>query len=173
MIKSKAILCASVAATLAMGATSAAVAGTDARAVADKALSEMANGANWIGTNLQKRAVAAEPSVENRFNLATGYQRTGRIVTAKTYYQALAADGQGVLLSPRGQSGRPFDASMAAADRLLYIDWLQNGATRTGGALAATEAASNVSATVGGSGEYEVTDEQARALDRRARAIRR
>lgn len=170
MINSKAILCVSIAATFAMGAASGALAETNARAQADKALSEMADGNNWIGTNLQKRAAAASPSVENRFNLATGYQRTGRIITAKTYYQSLASDGEGVILSPTSGRAPAFDAGMAAADRLLYIDWLQNRATRAGGAVSATEAASNVSATVGGSSEYEVTDEQARALDRQARA---
>ena len=129
----------------------------------------MARGNNWIATNLQKRATAAEPTIENRFNLATGYQLTGRLNTAKTYYQALATEGDGLRME-RGWRGQNFDVAMTSADRLLYIDWLQNGAARTGGAVAATEAASNVSASVGGTGEYEVTDEQARALDRRAHA---
>ncbi len=171
MINGKAILAATTIGMLMLGGASASSAQTDARAQADKALYEMARGNNWIGTNLQKRATAAEPTVENRFNLATGYQRTGRLNTAKTYYESVARDGEGVVIE-RGWRADRFDAALEAADRLLYIDWLQNGATRAGGAVAATEAASNVSATVGGSGEYEVTDEQARALDRQARAAK-
>lgn len=167
MTNSKAILI-TTALVLSIGAASSAMA-QDADKLSDKALFEMAQGNNWIGTNLQKRATALEPTVVNRFNLATGYQRTGRLNTAKTYYQSLANEGQGTVME-QGWRARDFDAGLASADRLLYIDWLQNGARRSGGgAAAATEAASNVSATVGGSGEYEVTDEQARALDRQAR----
>lgn len=172
MRNSKLVCGLTIASTLMLGASSSALAQPTDRAQADRALSEMERGDNWIGTNLQKRAVATNPSIENRFNLATGYQRTGRIATAKAYYETLAAEGESVVLSPTSGRGRPFDAAMAAADRLLYIDWLENGATRAGGAVAATEAASNVSATVGGSGDYEVTDAQARALDRQARAAR-
>lgn len=169
MRNGKAILASSIITALAMGASGAAMAATDARAEADKALYEMARGNYWIATNFQKRATEAQPTIENRFNLATGYQSTGRLNTAKRYYETLAREGEGVRLE-RGWRAATFDVGMTSADRLLYIDWLQNGATRTGGAVAATEAASNVSATVGGSGEYEVTDEQARALDRQARA---
>jgi hypothetical protein len=152
-----------------IGGTSVAFAQSSPQAEADKALSEMARGNNWIGTNLQKRVVTAEPSVENRFNLAAGYQRTGRLETAKGYYQALSIEGDGTLMVQNGRA-RTFDVGLASADRLLYIDWLQNGATRGSGAVAAGAASSNVSATVGGSGEYEVTDEQARALDRQAKS---
>jgi len=169
MKNSKAILV-TAALGLTIGGAHTALAQSDAQLLSDKAMSEMAAGDNWIGTNTQKRATALEPTVENRFNLATGYQRTGRLNTAKGYYQTLAASSDVVPMS-NGRGGS-FDANMAAADRLLYIDWLQNGANRDGGAASATEAVSNVSATVGGSGEYEVTDEQARALDRQARARR-
>lgn len=155
---------------LTLGATAPAFAELSGRAQADIAISQMERGNNWIGTNLQKRAAATEPSVENRFNLATGYQRTGRIVTARSHYEALAREGEGTMLVPTKRRDAPFDAGMAAADRLLYIDWLQNGASRANGAVAATLAATNASATVGGPGEYEVTDQQARALDRQARA---
>ncbi len=172
MTNSKAILM-TAAFGLMIGGAHAALAQSDAQTLVDKAAYQMAQGDNWLGTNYQKRATALAPTVQNRFNLATGYQRTGRLNTAKTYYQTLATEGEGVGME-RGWRAENFDVGMASADRLLYIDWLQNGAARTGGgAPAATEAASNVSATVGGSGEYEVTDEQARALDRQARTGRR
>lgn len=149
---------------------------TEGQLAADQARDEMARGNNWVGTNLQKRATTLEPTVENYFALATGYQRTDRLNTAKTYYQRLSATPEGVqLTAPRYDGGtRTFDSAFEAADRLLYIDWLQNKAVRSndGGAISAEAAATNVSATVGGAGEYEVTDEQARALDRQARRAR-
>jgi hypothetical protein len=169
MRNSKAVLISATIGALALGGASAALAQSSPQTLSDKAMYEFAAENNWIGTNLQKRVVAAEPSVQNRFNLATGYQRTGRIETAKQYYQALASEGQGTVME-QGWRSRDFDVAMASADRLLYIDWLQNGATRRSGAVAAGEAATNVSATVGGNGDAEVTDEQARALDRQARA---
>lgn len=168
MRNSKSILMSMAAGMVVLGAANTALARDDARANADKALFEMARGNYWIATNLQKRATAAEPTVENRFNLATGYQLTGRLNTAKTYYQSLASEAEGVEMA-QGWRADSFDVGLQSADRLLYIDWLQNGAARGSGAVAATTAASNVSATVGGAGEYEVTDDQARALDRQAR----
>lgn len=168
MMNSKAILLTAAVGMLAMGSAHPALARTDARAEADKAMFEMARGNNWIATNLQKRATAAEPTIENRFNLATAYQRTGRLNTAKTYYQALSREGEGVRMA-QGWRADNFDVALESADRLLYIDWIQHHAARGSGAVAAEAAASNVSATVGGAGEYEVTDEQARALDRQAK----
>lgn len=173
MTNGKAILVSTLAAALSISVASGALAASDPRAEADKALFEMARGNNWIATNLLKRATEDQPTVDNRFNLATGYMLTGRLNTAKTYYQSVAQDGEGVRME-RGWRAASFDAGLTAADRLLYIDWLQNGAARgRSGAVAATEAATNVSATVGGSGEAEVTDEQARALDRQALASSR
>lgn len=172
MHNSKAVLISAAIGTLSIGAASSALAQSSPQVLSDKAQYEFAAENNWIATNLQKRVVAAEPSIQNRFNLATGYQRTGRIETAKGYYQTLANEGEGTVME-QGWRSRNFDVGMASADRLLYIDWLQNGATRRSGAVAAGEAATNVSATVGGNGDAEVTDEQARALDRQARAATR
>lgn len=173
MLNSKAILV-TAAFGLAIGGASSALARSDPQTDSDKAQYELAQGNYWMATNLQKRVVAAAPTVENRFNLATAYQETGRLNTAKAYYRTLATEGEGAVME-QGWRSRSFDIGMESADRLLYIDWLQNGATRHSGAVAATEAASNVSATVGGAtkGDAEVTDEQARALDRQARAATR
>jgi hypothetical protein len=171
MMNSKAVLISSAIGTLAIGAASSALAGSSPQTLSDKAQYEFAAENNWIATNLQKRVVDAAPTIPNRFNLATGYQRTGRLETAKGYYQTLAVEGEGVGME-QGWRSRNFDVAMTSADRLLYIDWLQNGAARRSGAVAAGEAATNVSATVGGNGDAEVTDEQARALDRQARAGR-
>lgn len=168
MRNSKAILISAAIGALAIGGAHAAFAQSAADEEADKALFEMASGNYWMATNHQKRAVALEPSLENRFNLATGYQRTGRLETAKTHYRTLAAEGEGRMMYT-GWRADGFDVGLQAADRLLYIDWLQNGRARGSGAVAAEAAGTPVSATVGGTGEYEVTDEQARALDRQAR----
>ena len=171
MSNSKAILIATVASALTLGGAQAVMAQSDIQAASDQAFHEMAAGNYWIATNLQKRVVAAAPTIQNRFNLATGYQRTGRLDTARRYYQALATEGQGTVME-QGWRSDQFDVGLESADRLLYIDWLKNGAARGSGALAADVAGSNVSATVGGTGDYEVTDEQARALDRQARQNR-
>lgn len=171
MTNSRAVLIAATIGTLALGGAQAALAQSDPQALSDKALYNMAQGDNWLGTNQQKRLVAVAPTVQNRFNLATGYQRTGRLETAKAQYRALADEGEGTIME-QGWRSRNFDVGLESADRLLYIDWLQNGARRGSGAASVEGATSNVSATVGAAGEYEVTDEQARALDRQARAPR-
>ncbi|MBO9545628.1 hypothetical protein [Caulobacter sp.] len=170
-MNSKAILITTTVAAISIGSASAALAQSSPQALSDQAQYEFAADNNWIATNLQKKVVAAAPTIPNRFNLATGYQRTGRLETAKGYYQTLAVEGEGVGME-QGWRSRNFDVAMTSADRLLYIDWLQNGASRRSGAVAAGEAATNVSATIGGNGDAEVTDEQARALDRQARASR-
>jgi hypothetical protein len=169
MMNSKAVLIAAAIGTVTLGGAQAALAQSDPQVLSDKALYNMAQGDNWIATNQQKRVVAAAPTIQNRFNLATGYQRTGRLETAKTQYQALANEGEGTVME-QGWRSRNFDVGLESADRLLYIDWLQNGARRGSGAASAATAGTNVSATVGGTGEYEDTAEQARALDRQARA---
>lgn len=169
MKNSRAILITAAIGMLTIGGANAAMAQADPQDLSDKALYEMAQGDYWIATNLQKRLVAVAPTVQNRFNLATAYERTGRLDTAKTYYRTLAREGEGTVME-QGWRSRSFDVGLESADRLLYIDWLQNGGTRGAGAVAAEAASSNVSATVGGA--YEVTDEQARALDRQARRAR-
>lgn len=175
MANSKAILISTAVGMLMLGGAAFAQdasALTEGQQVAERAQAEMARGNDWMGTNLQKRATTLEPTTENYFNLASGYQRTDRLNTAKTYYTSLAARAEGeTLTAPLAGGGtRTFDVALESADRLLYIDWVQNNAGRgvAGGAASAEAAATNVSATVGGAGEYEVTDEQARALDRRS-----
>lgn len=134
----------------------------------DRPLVQMERGNDWLGTNQLKRAVEKDPSIKNRFNLATGYLRTGRWEQAKKYYESVAAEGQGQTLAAVGVArvpgvGPTFDVGMTAADRLLYIDWIQNRLTRASGAVSAELAATNAST---GAANYEVTDSQARALDR-------
>lgn len=134
MMNSKAVLIAAAIGTVTLGGAQAALAQSDPQVLSDKALYNMAQGDNWIATNQQKRVVAAAPTIQNRFNLATGYQRTGRLETAKTQYQALANEGEGTVME-QGWRSRNFDVGLESADRLLYIDWLQNGARRGSGEI--------------------------------------
>jgi len=65
-------------------------------------LSSSAWGDQWSATNLYKHAAMADPSVLNRFNLASGYYLTGRAEEAVALYRSVARDGQYTqgLLSP-------------------------------------------------------------------------
>lgn len=154
-------------------ATSASLAQEPAPAPeAGQARALMAQGDNWLGANLLRRAVAKDDSPENRFNLATGYLRTNRLTEARRIYQDLAIEGQTVVMAadpaPRTGlgAGRTFDIAEESASRLLYIGW-REGQTRApatiaaGGARSADLAGVAVSAKVAG----EVTDDRARQLD--------
>ncbi len=48
----------------------------------------------WTATNLLERVVDADPTIKNRFNLATGYENTGRYQDALNIYSALLKDGE-------------------------------------------------------------------------------
>ncbi len=148
--------------------------------VRDQAMSLMAKGNNWLGTNVFKRLVEKDNSPLNRFNLATGYQRTGRLQQAESIYRDLLAEGQHttVVATPSRDApgARVFNLAEEAASRLLYFDWLKSEgqrralAQRSGsGAASADTYGAEASATVGGPAGGEVSDEQAAALDSTAR----
>jgi hypothetical protein len=141
------------------------------------ALTMMAQGDNWTGTNAFKRLAAKNGSALNRFNLATGYQRTGRLDQAKALYRDLLVDGQFTTISavaPQGRGARTFNASDEAASRLLYIQWLQEGGAKRiaaaplSGAVSADAVGAPVAATEGGR-TGDVSDEQAATFDRLAK----
>lgn len=166
MKNSKAVLVTAAIGMLAIGGGSSAIAQTDAQTLSDQAHFEFAANNNWIATNLQKRVVAEAPTIPNRFNLATGYLLTGRLQQARSQFQALSTEGEGTRME-QGWRSRNFDVGEASADRVMYIDWLRDSAIPRSGAVSADVVGTNVSATVGGD---EVTDDQARALDRQAHA---
>lgn len=166
MKNSKAVLITTTMAILVLGTASTALAQSSPQALSDQAQFEFASNNNWIATNLQKQVVAAAPTIPNRYNLATGYLLTGRLDQARSQFQALSVDGEGYGME-QGWRSRNFDVGIASADRVLYIDWLKNKTPAASGAISADVVGTNVSATVG---DYEVTDEQARALDRQAHA---
>jgi hypothetical protein len=134
------------------------------------ALQMMSKGDNWAGTNAFKKIVAKNDSALNRFNLATGYQRTGRLDQAKGIYTDLLKDGRFTLISaiPVGGLGaRTFNAADEAASRLLYIQWLQSGgvSAKLSGVTSADQLGVFAS-TVEGGPRGEVSDQQAAVLDR-------
>jgi hypothetical protein len=141
------------------------------------ALAMMAAGDNWAGTNAFRKLAGKNGSALNRFNLATGYQRTGRLDQAKVIYRDLLVDGRFTLVSAvaPGGTSRTFNAADEAASRLLYIQWLQDGGRQRiasaplSGAVSAEQAAVPVAATEGGRGG-DVSDEQAAAFDEMARS---
>ncbi|MEJ2814833.1 hypothetical protein [Caulobacter sp. CCG-8] len=147
--------------------------------VGDQALSLMAKGNNWLGTNVFKRLVAKDNSPLNRFNLATGYQRTGRLKQAESIYRDLLVEGRNtnVVATPSKDAPdvRVFNLAEEAASRLLYFDWLksENGrramAARSGpGAPSAEAFGAEASVTIGGPTYGDVSDEKAMALDSQA-----
>ena len=143
-----------------------------AKASEVEALSLMAKGDNWAGTNMMKAALAKHDTPLNKFNLATGYQRTGRIDQARVLYQDLLKKGR--TTNAVAASG-VFNLADESASRLLYIAWLKSerasqavAGTSTQSAVSAEAMAINASATVGGPTQGEVSDVQASALDQLA-----
>ena len=145
-------------------------------ATESSALSMMARGDNWAATNMLKAVVAKDGSALNRFNLATGYQRTGRLAQAKALYQGLLAEGRFTNISavPMGGQGlRLFNAADEAASRLAYIQWLEaGGGERLKSAslygVTSADASFTPVSILEDAPTGDVTDEEAKALDSRA-----
>ena len=146
----------------------------------DEAVALMTKGNNWFATNVLKKLVAKNDTPLNRFNLATGYQRTGRIQQAESIYRDLLVDGQrtSAMATPsKDASGvRIFNLAEEAASRLLYFDWLKSENTRQAmarrsgqGPASAGAFGVEASVTVGGPTSGDVSDETAMALDSQAR----
>ena len=145
----------------------------------DQAVAMMTKGNNWFATNVLKKLVVKNDTPLNRFNLATGYQRTGRIQQAESIYRDLLVEGQrtnAVATPSKDASGvRIFNLAEEAASRLLYFDWLKSERTRQvmaarsgRGPASAETFAVETSVTVGGPTSGDVSDETAMALDARA-----
>jgi hypothetical protein len=66
------------------------VSGPDAERLGQVALQW---GDAWTATNLFRRAADADATANNRFNLATGYERTGRAPEAQAIYREIVASG--------------------------------------------------------------------------------
>lgn len=162
-------------ATVAPSAQVAAPAPASAKPSDVEALSLMAKGDNWAGTNMLKAALAKDDTPLNRFNLATGYQRTGRIDEAQVLYQGLLKKGRttnAVATTSGAAASQVFNLADESASRLLYIAWLKSERASQTAARASTQSPASAdalgvgaSATVGGPTRGEVSDVQASALD--------
>jgi hypothetical protein len=134
-------------------------------------LSLMTKGDNWAGTNVLKAKLAKNDTPLNRFNLATGYQRTGRIDQAQALYEGLLKKGQTTtaMATPASAAEPPrlFNLAQESASRLLYLSWLKSSQTPANPASAGTFAV-DTSAKAGGPTDGDVTDAQALVLDRMA-----
>lgn len=119
-------------------------------------LTAITHGDRWTGANLLEQAVDAAPSsVSARFNLATGYLKTGRLAEAATLYRGLVNDGQYTWAVSRRDPEHPnitarrFNIAEESARRLADIDRRLTYANASSGAFAATEAGTPVAAIVG------------------------
>jgi hypothetical protein len=90
-------------------------------------LHSMQWGDKWTATNLLEQATNEQYTISNRFNLAAGYQRTGRPERAAALYEGLVTDGQFTnmttirdLTNPR-QRPRTFNVADESARRLATI----------------------------------------------------
>lgn len=136
----------------------------------------MAWGDHWTATNLFERSVEAQPTVLGHFNLAAGYQRTGRLEEAAANYRVVMRHGQyRWAISVRDNAHQEvnvhrFNLADEAARRLARIERpVSYAALPNGGAFAATDAGVQASAVVGGvSGK--ISDDQAIQRDAAAEA---
>jgi hypothetical protein len=151
----------------------------DNNSAGDQAVALMSKGNNWFATNILKKLVAKNNTPLNRFNLATGYQRTGRIRQAESIYRDLLIEGQrtNVMATPSKDApgARIFNLADEAASRLIYFDWLKSENTRqamarrSGQGPASAEAFGvEAAVTIGGPTSGDVSDETAMALDAQA-----
>jgi hypothetical protein len=156
------------ASTLALGA------GASNTAAASHGMTAMAWGDAWTATNLFEQANDEHSSVVSRFNLAAGYQRTGRLDDAARLYRALTLDGQytwataGSDNHDRSAAGRRFNLGDESARRLATIAPAMSRAMVV--ARAAGDYSVPTSATVSAPAADAVTDAQALKLDTAAAA---
>lgn len=113
-----------------------------------------AYGDRWTAANLYERAANAQDDVYRRYNLAIGYESTGRLREAADLYQSVAADGEFItavtIPTVNGVRQRPYranlsDLAMAGLARVRTQVAFAPGE----GAVAAGELGTPVAATVG------------------------
>ena len=140
----------------------------------------MAWGDRWTAANLFERSVEKRPEALNHFNLASAYERTGRLSEAAASYQVVAEIGkyQWAYASRdyanRDRAVRRFNLADEAALRLARLQRpVVYAELASAGAASATEAGVQASATVGGASDRSVSDQRAIELDAAAEARRR
>jgi hypothetical protein len=145
-----------------------------------KARSSIAWGNVFSGANLMERANAGHQTVLSRFNLATAYERTGRLAEAADLYRGLVRDGQYTvaILDPRyDEAGLPqhsVNVADESASRLAVLDRLAHSRRATmEQPFSASEAASDAAAIEGAGRAVHVSDARALQLDAMAAENRR
>jgi hypothetical protein len=128
----------------------------------------MGFGDTYTATNLFERAETARGDPRARFNLAVGYERTGRLRQAQQIYQQLIDEGKFVRLQTvndfavRGARERWFTVSEEAARRNAYLQAYFAALDHVGGDT--STAATGVTAAPAA----HIPDDQAFDLDARA-----
>jgi hypothetical protein len=144
-----------------------------------RARSSIAWGDVFAATNLLEQANAGASTVVSRFNLATAYERTGRLGQAANLYRGLVRDGQftTAILDPdyltADRRSRWVNVADESAARLSVLDRLAQQRQAAGGQpFSAAEAGVNVAA-VEGAPAGRISDDLALRLDAAAAAGRR
>jgi hypothetical protein len=144
-------------------------------AIAESGTFAAAWGDKWTAANLFERSADKDNSVVARFDLASAYERTGRLSEAAALYRGLVRDGQfmwgvtNVDYRNRGARLTRFNIADESARRLAILERRLEFATGpTAGALAASELGTPTAARVGGPApvlEHRISNAEAMRLD--------
>lgn len=138
----------------------------------------MAHGDAWTATRLFKRAAEANNTPLNRFNLAAGYQNTGRLKQAAELYRTVEHDGKYVWVVGNNDLNDPtkaltrFNLAEESGRRLLVIADLLAAPKAKRAALMKNNIGGIASTQVGGPTAGAVSDTRAADLDVKAEAVR-
>ena len=120
-------------------AASIALSGQAGRGISDASASIGVSSASWrdkwTATKLFEQAVAGGATVESRFNLATGYEQTGREAAAAEIYRDLKHDGQFTWLTTAPDNFSPlqrqhvFNVADESTRRLRWLPSAEPGST--------------------------------------------
>jgi len=145
------------------------------QAAAGAGVASAVDGDNWTAANLFERALNGDNSPANRFNLATSYQRTGRLQQASRLYRSVLVDGQFssliILPDSADRDARMFRVNIADESQRRLNVMALNAAQGTPRASTASDGGVNTSAEVGGPTRGTVSDASALRLDDKAEAI--
>ena len=114
-----------------------------------------------MATNLFKEAVARHNTQQDRFNLASAYDQTGRYAEAAHYYQSVIDDGTPSSGQRIANTQIPNDKS----DRVIDVVAESRARLTTLGRSRSESATFSKASTVGGPKSGDVSDKEARRLD--------
>jgi hypothetical protein len=139
----------------------------------------MAWGDAWTAQRLFRRAEAGHDSPSNRFNVAAGYQNTGRLNEAAAIYQTLLVDGRYTWVTSNNDIHNPnartrrFNIAEESRRRLVEIADAGTASHSAGRAqILSQNVGGSAAASVGGPRDGQVSDEHARRLDVKAATLR-